>query len=250
MLSLLEEINFWTGIMSNHGEFILTSLSYNEQEALNYAEFYKQEFSKLHEKSKIKTGDSGTVNSIFDEYINLLTNFVNFKKYLLGKSLSCQLNSSLPPTFYNHMINEAVESYKTITELASNTSKNTTLETLELHKVWLPDAAGHAATIACDLDPLEKSLINEAKKFEKDFNSLSMKTQELEKMLERTGLNDGALARLDEEAKAKITDFIAYLDKIKDLSLSCKVLGTLKPLIPDHMMREENYYLYKIMSLQ
>ena len=52
MLSPIEKMRFWTGIMRDHGEFILTSLSYNEQEAIRFANYYKEAFSVLHEQSK------------------------------------------------------------------------------------------------------------------------------------------------------------------------------------------------------
>ena len=67
------------------------------------------------------------------------------------------LSTSLPPTFYNHMINEAMFFYKTLKSLQTNAMLNPLLENINLHIIWLPDASGHAATIACDLDPTNKS---------------------------------------------------------------------------------------------
>lgn len=246
MLSPIEEISFWTGIMRDHGEFILNSLSYNEQEAICYANFYKESFMKLHEQSKMGGVD---LNSILSKSVSLLLSFINFKKVLLKRSLQCELNSSLPPTFFNHMINEALLFYKTLMDIQNNIKVNTIEENLNLHKIWLPDAAGHAATIASDLDPIEKALIMEAQEFEKEFNNLALKNDELSKMLIRTCLTDGALKQLNEDAMRKIKEFICYLNKLSELLTKCKVLGTLKPLIPNHMMREENYYLNRIMAL-
>jgi hypothetical protein len=248
MLQPMEEIKFWTGIMRDHGEFILSSLSYNEQEAIHSAHFYREAFSRLHEQSMnlVSNDNINAMNLILNESFKLLINFINFKKLLLRRLLECQLNTSLPPTFYNHMINEAMEFYKTIINIKSNIHANPLLENLNLHKIWLPDAAGHAASIACDLDPIEQLLIKEAQEFEKCFNDLTIKAEELSKMLVRTGLNDGALKFLNEEATENIRKFICYLEKVKNLRLECKALGVLKPLIPDHMIREENYYLQKI----
>lgn len=249
MLSPIEEIRFWTGIMRDHGEFILTSLSYNEQEAIRFADFFKIAFSRLHEQSKELLG-MNDINLIINECMNLLLRFINFKKLLLGRLLKCQLNTSLPPTFYNHMINEAMQFYKAIINIQRNIPVNKLLEILNLHKIWLPDAAGHAASIASRLDPIEKLLISEARKFEKSFNSLTIKADELSKMLVRTGLNDGALKYINEEVKKEMAEFICYLDKIKELRLECKVMGILKPLVPNHMIREENYYLLKIATYE
>lgn len=252
MLRPIDEIRFWTEIMRDHGEFILTSLSYNEQEAIYSANFYKETFSRLHEQSKRMSGtdDTNAVSPILEECLNALVSFINFKRLLLGRVLTCQLNTSLPPTFYNHMINEAMEFYKALMDIKSNVQADPLLANLNLHMIWLPDAAGHAATIASDLDPVEKNLIEEAQEFEKRFNAMTIKIQELSKMLTRTSLMDGALKYMNEEAKKSIEEFIYYLDKIRKLKARCKILSVLKLLMPDHMIREENYYLHKIMSYQ
>ncbi len=248
MLEPSEEIRFWTGIMRDHGNFILSSLSFNEQEAIQCANYYKEAFSNLHEQSKKLAGtkDSQAFNALLRGCMNLLVCFISFKRMLLGRLLECRLNTSLPPTFYNHMINEALEFYKALVQMQNNLPADTLCENLNLHKIWLPDAAGHAATIASDLDPVEKMLIMEAKEFEKAFNSLTIKTDELSKMIIRTCLGNRALLYLNEEVKKKIEEFICYLCKIRDLTAECKVLGVVKPVMADHMMREENYYLDKI----
>lgn len=250
MLSPIEKMRFWTGIMRDHGEFILTSLSYNEQEAIRLANYYKEAFSVLHEQSKnIAENDTAAFNQLLSQSMNLLLNFINFKKLLLARQLTCRLDTSLPPTFYNHMINEAMDFYNTIVRIQSNVQPNRLLENLELNKLWITDAAGHAAIIASDLDPTEKIFINEAQEFEKVFNWLSLKTEELSKMLVRTGLSDGSLELLNEQAIKKLEEFTCFLARLRDLKARCKVLGILKLLIPDHMIREQNYYLQELKSI-
>lgn len=250
MLSPIEKMKFWTGIMSNHGEFILTSLSYNEQGAIRAANYYKEAFAALHEQSgNIAPNDTNTFNRLLSQSLNLLMSFINFKRLLLARQLTCRLDSSLPPTFYNHMINEAMEFCHTMVRIQNNVRPNKLCENIELNKLWITDAAGHAAIIACDLDPTEKILISEAQEFEKVFNWLSIKTQELSGMLIRTCLDDGSLELLNEEAKKKLEEFICFLSKIRDLKARCKVMGVLRLLIPDHMLRESYYYLRELESV-
>ncbi len=250
MLSPIERMKFWTGILRDHGEFILKSLSYNEQEAIRLANYYKESFSVLHEQSKnIAENDTNAFNQLLSQTLNLLLNFINFKKMLLARQLTCRLDSSLPPTFYNHMINEAMECYNTIVRIQNNIQPSGVLYNLELNKLWITDAAGHAAVIASDLDPVEKIFINEAQEFERVFNSLSIKTEELSRMLVRTGLSNGNLELLNEQARKKLEEFICFLTKIRDLKAKCKIMGALKLLTPDHMIREENYYLQELASL-
>jgi hypothetical protein len=63
----------------------------------------------------------------------------------------------------------------------------------------------------------------------------------------RTGLTQfPALSRLDSQAEDSILAFDVYLQKIKELVQTKRVLSTLLTLIPDHMLREECYYLTKL----
>lgn len=253
MLSPIEEMRFWTAIMRDHGEFILTSLAYNEQEAINQAMYYKDSFAKLHEYSKAIESAGGNVNSLgtlIQESTALLYAFVNFKKVLLQRLLGCQLNTSLPPSFYNHMINEAVEFCKAMFNIQNNVIENPVCKNIALHRKWLPDSAGHAAAIACDLDPVEKMLKEQAMDFEKHFSELGKKADELGIMLMRTCLSNGVLEQLNKEVKMHLDEFICYLDKIRVLTAECKVLSVIKPLMPFHMMREEIYYLNNLKAVE
>jgi hypothetical protein len=44
----------------------------------------------------------------------------------------------------------------------------------------------------------------------------------------------------------KIRQFSRFLDKLLELDCSNKGLSTLTPLLPDHMLREECYFLIKL----
>lgn len=238
--------------MRDHGEFMLSSFSHNEQEAINCARFYRDSFARLHEQAKAVAAakDANRFSMLLQESTDLLVCFINFKKLLLQRHLRCQLSTSLTPTFYNHMINEAMEFYKTLFNLRNNICIDPLAENINLHETWLPDTAGHAATIACELDPTEKILIKHAHEFEKDANNLFIKNNELGMMLRRTCLRDGAMMQLNCEVTKLTEDFICYLDTVHRLNAECRILSVLKPLIPFHMIREANYYLENIKALE
>jgi len=244
----MEELSFWTGIMRDHTEFISTSLSSKEMELIRTAEYFKNTWMAIRNEVKgmEKDAPAAKVNSILSRTMTVLVNFIQYKRILLNKSLTCKIEISLPPTFINHMINEAMEFYRTLWILQSNQPLDKTAETLRLHKIWVPDAAGHAASIASGLDPIESMLIKEAEGYKKTFDDMTIKVMELGQMLERAGLKDGTLEEFNEEVVIVINSFICYLGKILELKSKCKVLAIFKPLTPDHMAREENYYLTKL----
>jgi hypothetical protein len=154
----------------------------------------------------------------------------------------------LPPTFINHMINEALEFYQDLDKIKHRSNINLVEENILLHKIWLPDASGHAAAIAGDLDPTETIFIEEANNYKALFDNLFIKVIELGQVLDRTNLKDGNLHFFNEQVEEKINNFIIFLEKIKKLRIECKLLGVFNPLMADHMIREEYYYLVNIKS--
>ena len=58
-----------------------------------------------------------------------------------------------------------------------------------------------------------------------------------------------ALAQFNHEAATQILEFNQFLMQLQEMLLNKTVLGTLDPLIPDHMLREECYYLVKLSTV-
>ncbi len=250
MPTIAYDLNFWSGIMRDHAEFQLMNLSSRESQFAMTSQKFKNIFEQIYsETEKLIQNPNEQEIEIMRKVCPILIEYINYKKLLLKKLLECDIELNLPPTFVNHMINEAMEFYRTLNMLQSNVPIDKVSENILLHTIWLPDAAGHAASIASNLDPTEALLIKEAEEFKKTFNCLFIKASELEQMLPRVCINSHALEFLNEEVINEISKFICYLEKIKELREKCKAMGTLNPLIPDHMMREEKYYLSKIINL-
>lgn len=252
MLNLLQEIYFWSGIMRDHSEFIITALSCRELEYARSAKDYQNAFIALHQDvaTTHHYAELPYTAVLINRSVTLLNSFIGFKKIILKKLLECDIEINLPPTFVNHMINEALEFYRVLCLAANAGPWNITEMNIHLHKIWLPDAAGHAATIAADLDPTEAELIKTAESFRKDFDNLFIKATELGQMLERACLDAESLKFLNEQVEEKINEFMCYLGRIRELRQKCKALGSINPLVPDHMIREEKYYLSKITDLK
>lgn len=252
MLSFSERIYFWSGIMRDHCEFFLISLSHRETEFINTAQFYKNAFINIQHKTKTLSEVQSQVEvaNFINTVLPLLLNFINFKRLAVRKLLRCDIELNQTPSFINHMINEAMEFYRDLCSMNSTKPLDPTAQNIILHKIWLPDASGHAASICAQLDPTEASLIKEADNFKKAFDNLFIKSVELGQMLERACLNNGSLEWLNKEVEMKINEFICFLDKVRELRIYCKALGALKPLIPDHMIREEKYYLANIQNFK
>lgn len=130
-----------------------------------------------------------------------------------------------------------MEFYRVLDIVKRNIGTNGVLEDIRLHKIWLQDASGHARYIAGSIDGIESNFLYEVQDFEIRFDNLFKKAYELDIMLEKTGLDDGGIDYFNQE-----------VEKIEGLKTTCKVYttGTFKPLSPNHMIREEKYYIYRV----
>lgn len=112
--------------------------------------------------------------------------------------------------------------------------------------LWLPDAAGHASAIAMDLDGVEKRLIQKSKRFEQHFNEFYLKAIELTGYMRTMREHYPSLARFHIDVNMEMSVFMMFLNEIEELELSAELLSRINPLMPDHMFREECYYLLKL----
>lgn len=245
MLTPEGTIYFWSGIMKDHAELFLLKLSYREKELIEAASIFKDTFSNI--ETVIKKGEKDA-SLMIDYVIPILDDFINYKSYTMKKLLECDIQLNMTPTFINHMINEAMEFNRELLSFKDEYKINPVDEMILMHKIWLPDAAGHAAAIIEGLDPNETELINEANDYELRFRNLFITAVELGKMLNRTGLDNGTLSHLNSQAELLITEFIFFLHRVETARLKCQIMGNIDPFVLDHMIREEQYYLNNIID--
>ncbi|HEX3043724.1 MAG TPA: DUF2935 domain-containing protein, partial [Bacillota bacterium] len=117
---------------------------------------------------------------------------------------------------------------------------------IHYHLLWLLDGQGHAVALLDNLDDVERDLIERSNVFMNQFNDLYKKALEFSGYQRTCLVEFPALARLNRQAEAQMTMFKEFLDYLEELVASKQALGTLSPLMPDHMAREECYYLTKL----
>ena len=114
--------------------------------------------------------------------------------------------------------------------------------------MWLNDASGHAGTINDNLDGVEKRLKEKSHRFTQHFDQFHLKALELTGYL-RTNLQTfPALNRFNDDVEVEMKLFKGFLLELEELELSAEVLGTFTASMADHMAREEQYYLTKLVE--
>jgi len=216
----MDENEFWFLIFHDHLTFIITSLAPEEVELIESAQFIQAQLR----------GPQDLPGLI--EQIRLL------KQEILKRHLVGNVKIHLPPTFINHMLNE-LEEYQRV--LAGNPT-----HVLDCHQLWLLDAAGHASAVACNLDDTEMLRKKQFKAFGKKFKKLYLKTLEFIGFTRGVGVAYPALEQLTTEASTEARIFTQVLRELEEQRLNKTALGTILPLMIDHMIREECYYLAKL----
>lgn len=242
--SLLFEHQFWLQILGDHGRFIFSSLAPKEQAEIEKAHYFICEFDTLLSQARQCVSGSDLLDFSSHVY-QRVENLREFKLHLLCRHLVGGIELHLTPTFVNHMVNE-LEEYSLILECLLKEGKLPQCHPIHYHNIWLLDAVGHSSFIHCSLDAVENQLKETSACFLKDFEGLHRKAIEFQGYL-RTGLEDfPALIRFNCQVDREMDLFKKFLTELLNLRIDLEALGTLSPLAPDHMFREECYYLTKL----
>ena len=245
--SALLEHRFWLQILGDHSRFIYNTLSPKETQLIQFVQYYMESFDHLLELAR-KCTSHHEMTSINQQAYTLTLEFRKFKLDILRRLILGQVTITLTPTFINHMVNELEEYLRILSDLVVN-KPVPQFDAIHHDLLWLPDAAGHAAAIAADLDMIEKRLIQKSQQFEVHFQQLYIKSIELAGYM-RTQLSDfPALRRFHMEVDLELRIFTSFLRELEEMEITTEVLDRISPLMPDHMMREECYYLNKLALL-
>ncbi|KKI93402.1 hypothetical protein WQ54_03970 [Bacillus sp. SA1-12] len=235
------EHQFWLQILGDHARFILNSLAVSEQDDIKKARQFQHIFDTLLKKARELT-DLQSLTLEAEEYARELR---RFKLSLIKRHLVGKISIYLTPTFLNHMVNE-LEEYLLVLTYLKRKEKPPVFHELHHHLLWLLDASGHAGAISDTLDRTEKELKLKSELFAKQFEDFYLKAVELSGYLRANIDSFPALRKMNRDVKLEIELFRGFLAEVEEMELSNEMLSTFSPLMADHMLREECYYLMKV----
>lgn len=241
----LSEHRFWLQVLGDHARFIYSSLPPQEQSEISTAKQFADVFDRLLDKSRTSL-DSRSLQKLTEEARRYSTQIRAFKLHLIERHLTQKdFVMGLPPTFINHMVNE-VEEYLRILSYLGKGQLPPPLHPLHHHLIWLQDAVGHAGSLNDRLDLVEKKLKKTGKDFQSAFEHFYLKAVEMAGYLRTRLKRFPALDRFNREVELEMLCFKRFLDELEEMEVNVETLGTLTPLMADHMAREECYYLSKL----
>jgi len=228
---------FWLQVLGDHMRFILAKLAVKEEELIKTTKQLKQTSDDL--LNAVRASTAVSVGS----KIALCQEIGKLKLEIQRRQLIGDIEFGLPPTFISHMINELEEYVHILTGVEVGDRNVPQDHVLHVHKLWLKDISGHAAINQASLDFTEVKTKKKMCKFKKVFKSLTYMADEFASLL-RTGLTEfPALDKLNDSSAEKVKLFNVVLAEMEEMCLSHKLLGSITPLMIDHMLREHSYYL-------
>lgn len=232
------EHKFWLQVLGDHMRFLLDSLGYQEKLLLERAEGLKRRADTLLDSARAPALDpSGMdMDHLTRQSLSLVKDIGKLKKDLLRAMLTNGVQCSLPPTFVNHMLDELHEYEQILNQQDRG-------HIFFAAKLWLTDATGHAAALGSMLDPCEKDHITTMDSFEDQLCALRLTTEEFIGYLRANLPRFPALQKLTADATETIERFTGVLNEMLTLRQKGALLGTLRPLLLDHMIREACYAL-------
>lgn len=239
----LFEHRFWLQILGDHARMILDNLSPNEIKEVQTANNFIYIFDKLLAEARKPLKDTELM-TLTNQAYRYAHEIRLFKLDLIRQHLVGDIVLGLTPTFLNHMVNEVEEYLRVLSFLLIEQVPTSTA--IHDHLVWLLDAAGHAAGISSELDMVEKKLDKKSQYFVETFEGFYIKAVELAGYMRTCLEKFPAMDRFNLQVESEILLFKDFLRELEDLELCNKVLGSLTPLMLDHMAREECYYLIKL----
>ncbi|MGE5560894.1 MAG: DUF2935 domain-containing protein [Chloroflexota bacterium] len=243
-MTALFENRFWLQILGDHARFTLNALAPSETQSIQIALQFVGVFDALLAQARQDLSPEQTVTLSRQAWAQACA-MRSFQLGLPARQLTGPAAINMPPTMFGHMINETDEYLRILGFLVAE-QLPPVLNSLHYHLLWLDDQRSHAAAIACGLDPAERLTSDEVDEYLRAFSCLYLKSEDLTG-LTRTGLTQfAAISLLNCQAYDKTMDFTRLLNDITVKRADKRLLGTIPPLMPDHMSREQCYYMHKL----
>ncbi len=240
----LFEHRFWLQIMGDHARLILTALSPAELQDVAAATGFIERFDRLLAEARA-AGAEAKLPQLNREASAATQELKEFKLSLLERLLLGKVVILFTPTFLSHMVNE-LEEYEKILAALLEGKPVPLFHPLHYDLVWLQDAVGHAANLASDMDLTEKPWIKKSQNFQKGFEALFQKSIEMAGYMRTELAEFPAYRKFHRDIDLEMKVFMRFLQELEELQVSAELLDRFTPLIPDHMYREECYYLLKL----
>ncbi|GMK47858.1 DUF2935 domain-containing protein [Paenibacillus glycanilyticus] len=241
----LDEVRFWSRIMKEHSLFLKLGFRCEDtqliQEANGYYSVFEQIETKAHQYNA--NTDPQTIRAFNVEVYNAAVHIYVFKRKVLGLIINCKLpGGNNFPLLVDHTSREANYFRNRLAELNNGQLEPLHDAIIDENVFFLKIMADHAKFIGHLLDPSERKLVDQAREFSNDFDTLLWQAQDLSSMRPQSQTQPLLTQFLDQN-RVSVVSLRDFKKTARDLIEACRIKSIIHPLLADHVYREAERFL-------
>ncbi|MFM9282079.1 DUF2935 domain-containing protein [Paenibacillus jiagnxiensis] len=242
----LDEIRFWSRVMKEHALFLRLGFRCEDTQLIQEAQQHQAIFEDIERRSHefgLST-DPQTIREFNTEVRNAAVHIWAFKRRVLGLILQCKLpGQNNFPLLVDHVSREANYFRNRLEELNSGRLEPLHDAIIDENIFFLKIMADHAKFIGHLLDPSERKLVEQAREFSNDFDTLMYQAIDLSSMRPQSQTIP-LLSQFVDENRVSVKSLRDFKKTARDLIEECRIKSIIHPLLADHVFREAERFLF------
>ncbi|MED4954069.1 DUF2935 domain-containing protein [Paenibacillus sp. FSL R5-0527] len=246
----LTENRFWLRIMKEHALFLGEGFNRNDVGLIQEADRFYHYFDRHLHKAMTLPETVQNVRQLNDESITLVSAFRNFKRNILILIINCKISGFNFPLLVDHIAREAEYFVRTLHKFNQGILEPIQDAIISENVFWLRIMMEHSRFIASLLDQSERNLINTARKFGDDFETLLGQARDVESMLFNKQPTYPIITKMQKDSENATVELRNFKKTGLELIKTCQIRNVINPLLADHVVREANHFLLMIKALE
>ncbi|WNR45439.1 DUF2935 domain-containing protein [Paenibacillus roseipurpureus] len=241
----LDEIRFWSRIMKEHSLFLKLGFRCDDTQLIQEANHYYHIFEHIEGRShaySVQT-DPDQIRQFNMEVSAAVAHIWAFKRKVLGLIIQCKLpGGNNFPLLVDHTSREANYFRNRLHELNTGRLEPLPDAIIDENVFFLRIMADHAKFIGHLLDPSERQLVEQARNFSHDFDTLLFQAIDLSGMRPQSQ-TEPLLDQFLDQNRVSVVALRDFKKTARDLIEACKIKSIIHPLLADHVFREAERFL-------
>lgn len=246
----LTENRFWLRIMKEHALFLGEGFNRKDTQLIQQTDRFFQYFEQQEKRAHQVPNNVTLVRRLNKESIELVHGFRNFKRNLLILIINCKVSGFNFPLLVDHIAREAEYFMRTLKKFNKGILEPIQDAIINENVFWLKIMMEHSRFIASLLDQSERNLVNTARKFGDDFETLLNQARDVESMLYHKQPTYPIIGKMNKDSENATSELRSFKKAGLDLIKSCQIRSVINPLLADHVVREADHFLYMIHVLE
>lgn len=246
----LTENRFWLRIMKEHALFLGEGFNRKDTHLIQQVNRFYQYFELQEKKAYQIPNNVELVRKFNEESIELVLGFRNFKRNLLILIINCKVSGFNFPLLVDHIAREAEYFMRTLKKFNQGILDPIQDAIINENVFWLRIMMEHSRFISALLDQSERNLVNTARKFADDFETLLNQARDVESMLYHKQPTYPIIGKMNKDSENAAQEILAFKKTGLELIKSCQIRNVINPLLADHVVREAEHFLYMIHILE